>query len=224
MGATNESTNKIYLTTFQGMMVRRVAKGTPDAKMRINKMGDEVHELQFDTLSGYLDDIRLEEPPEKNPEYGKSWAFVIEDGDEVFELKLGAKGREASAFLSRLPNMDFSQPVKVKTYFIEGDDKKWRGFLAIHQNGEKVEPYFSKDNPNGLPQLESTVVDGETVWDGSKQRAFFLRMVEEKVLPKIRAERPLSEAATVSPVVVDDDIPMPDEKDEPEDVLDSLPF
>jgi len=234
MGATREETNKIYLTTFQGLMVRKVPKGTPDSKMRINKLGDEVHELQFDTLSGYLDDIRLEEPPEKNPEYGKSWCIVIEDGDEVLELKLGAKGREASAFLSRLPNMDFSKPVKVKTYWIQGEDKIYRGFLAIHQNGEKVLPFYTKEEPHGCPDLEVKVVDGENHYDGSKRRDFLLRVVNEAVLPKIRAERPLSESATIEPVVADavkeaisdaeEDIQPPTADDIPPDEDLDLPF
>jgi len=229
MGLERESTNKIYLTTFQGNMVRRVAKGTPDAKTRITKKGDEVYELQFDTLTGYLDNIRLEDPPEAHPEFGKSWVFSIEDGEELFELRLSAKSREAHAFLVRLPNMDFSQPVKIKSYWIKGDDDIYRGFLAVHQNGEKVEPYFSKEVPNGLPDLKKTVVDDVVHWDSSKRREFLLRMVNEKVLPKIKESRPLSEA-TVEPVVVDDtdvpdEPPMPTEEDVPtEDVLDSLPF
>lgn len=225
MGVTNENTNKIFLTTFQGMMVRRVAKGAPGAKPRITRKGDEVYELQFDTLTGYLDNIRLDDPPEKHPEFGKSWCFVIEDGDEVFELKLSAKSREAHAFLARLPSMDFSQPVKVKTYWIKGDDDIYRNFLAVHQGGEKVEPYFTKEEPHGLPDLVKQIIDDEVHWDGTDRRKFFLRMVEEKVLPKIREQRPLSEAALVEPVVEDDETPMPTEKDEPPvDPVDDLPF
>jgi len=83
--------------------------------------------------------------------------------------------------------------------------------------------------PNGLPDLKKTVVDDVVHWDSSKRREFLLRMVNEKVLPKIKESRPLSEA-TVEPVVVDDtdvpdEPPMPTEEDVPtEDVLDSLPF
>jgi len=213
MGTSNENTNKIYLTTFQGNMVRRVVKGTPDAKMRVTKKGDEVYELQFDTLTGYLDNIRLDDPPEKHPEFGKSWVFVIEDGDELFELKLSAKSREAHAFLARLPLVDFSQPVKVKTYWIKGDDDIYRNFLAVHQGGEKIEPWFTRDEPHGMPDLKKTIVDDVVHWDGSKRREFLLKLVNEKILPKIRAERPLSEA-TVEPVVVDD-TDLPDDGDDP---------
>jgi len=228
MGLDNENSSEIFLTIFQGMMARRVAEGTPDSKMRIKKGGDEVHELHFDTLNGYLDDIKLEDPPDSNPQWGKSWIFMIEDGNDVFKLRLGAKGREAHAFLARLPKIDFSQPIKIKTYWIEGEDKIWRGFLAIHQGGEKIEPWYTKEEPHGLPDLVKTVVDDEVHWDGSERRDFFLKLVTDKILPKIKEERPLSGAGTIEPVVAEQKeevVPEPTVEDVPEyPPDDDLPF
>ena len=229
MGLENEGTNEIYLTIHQGLITKRVAKGTPDAKLRILKNSKEVYEVGKNTLSGYLENIILDDPPVDHQEYGKSWIFTIVDGDDVFKLRIGAKGREAHAFLARLPNVDFSQPIKVLTYWIEGDDDVFRNFLAIHQGAAKILPYFTKEEPNGLPDLEVKVVDDIKYYDGVKRREFLLRMVNEKVLPKIKEQRPLSEA-TIEPAVVDDtdvpdEPPMPTEDDEPVgDALDSLPF
>ena len=227
---TNEGSNRTFLTVYEGKIAQRVSKDTPGAKHRITKSGKEVYELFFDTLTGYLEDIRLDDPPEANKQIGKQWCFVLEDGNETYELKLPHKSNSAFGLLSRLMNLDFSKPVKVKTYWITGDDDVNRGFAVflqiVGEEVKKVPPFFTRDDPKGLPAPKKIVIDGEERWDFTDRLKFLKRVVDEKILPRLKEARPLSEADKESYAPVEEPVaPPPTEEDfaEYEDSND-LPF
>jgi len=224
MALINESSNRTFVKIVNGKFAQTVSKDTKDAKHRVTKFGKDVWELYFDTLCGTFSDIRLDDPPEKFPQIGKQWAFVIEDGDDIYELKLPQRSIPAYGLLTRLMNVNYDQPVKIKVYRITGDDDVTRDYCVIHQEGEKIGPFFTKEVPNGLPALKQIVVNGEKAWDHTSRLKFFKKVVDEKILPKIKDANPIAETK-LKPAPVEEEVPPPTEEDVPDyNESDDLPF
>ena len=182
MGLANESDGGgNFLQVLFGQIVKKVPAGTEGAIQRTNKLGRVVHELQFNALEGTLKKIWVYE----SSEYQDSWVFVIDDGKNEYSLTVPYSSSYANGLLTRLPNVKFERPLKIKSYFIEGDDGKFRGYLAVHQDGEKVLPYFTKEEPHGLPAMKQIIVSGKEVWDDTDRLKFLRKMVDEKINPKL---------------------------------------
>jgi len=209
MGLANESGGGgNFLQVIYGNIVKRVQPGTEGAEERTNKMGKRVFEMKYNALEGTLKKIWVYE----SSEYQDSWVFVIDDGKQEYQLTVPYSSSYAFGLLSRLPNVKFERPVKIKSYYIEGDDGKSRGYLTIHQGDQKVAPYFTREEPHGLPDMQEIIVSGKKQWDSTDRLAFLRKMVDEKVNPKLAEMYPVEHTE-------------PETEAEPaEEELDDLPF
>lgn len=189
MGAVKQS-NAIYLGISDGKISRRVAQPTADSKERINKEGKVVHEEFYRGWSGRITNIATREN-----DYGKQWMVSLTDDEGTAILQMPYSSGYAAAFLKALPNVDLTQEVTLAPKLtIEGDKKKTT--LFINQGGKAVKWAYTKDNPNGMPELEQKKVKGKTVWDDSEIMAFLEKMVEEQVLPDLKVVSKLSDEDT----------------------------
>lgn len=135
-----------------------------------------------------------------HPSYGKFWNVVMQDGDDRYTLQMNYSGGYASAFLKTIPNADLSQRIRISPSMkIEGDKKKVTLFLS--QNGVPLKHFYTKDNPNGLPQMKQIKVKGKLSWDDSDMMEFLENMVKTTIVPKLKA----------APVTADADEPAGEE-------------
>ena len=216
MGLTNESQGGgNFLKVFDGEIRQKVSSETEGAVERTQKNGEVVYEKKFNTLMGTLKKIIL--LPRKREDYDDQWGFVINDGLNEYVLTLGYESGLACSFLFRLPNLNFERPLKLKTYWIEknkgaGD---YRPSLAIHQDGKKIERFFTKDEPHGLPEWKTVMISNKKHYDRSEMMAFLQKMVDEKVNPKLAElypvdhieKEPAEEAPPPPPAEDIDDLP-----------------
>jgi hypothetical protein len=172
--SNSQSTSTVFLSVVGGKISQKVKPETPGAVKRVNKMGNDIYELQFSKLSGILKNVKLKE----DDTYGNQYEIYLEDVGEGYVLQMPQSGRLASSFLSRLPNMDRTGYIEIGTWATE-EDGKTKQFLTVRQNDKVVPPYFSKDNPNGLPPLEQKKVKGQLVWDDSEQIEFYKELVKK---------------------------------------------
>ncbi len=171
-----------YITILGGKFCVRVAESIPGAVARVNKLGKTVHELFYDSFTGKLVNIRT-----KDGEYGKSWEFDFKDGGEVYTLQLSYSNSYATNLLKILPNADLTQEMKVQpSQKIE--DGKTKSSLFVSQNGVTLKHAYTKDVPNGLPQMVETTVRGQKVWDDTERLAFLQAMVNRDILPQLSKE------------------------------------
>lgn len=178
MGLGNHSGgNTTYLTIINGKITRKVSEGTPNAVPRTNKQGNVVYELHYDSLSGMIKSIDT-----KDGDFGKQWLVNIVDDLDNFQLQIPYSGKYAYSILRRLPNIDFNMPVMIKTGIYEE-----KSYLTISQDGEKVEYFFTKDNPNGLPEMEQIQVKGKPTWDDTKRLIWLENYVYENITPQLKA-------------------------------------
>lgn len=209
MGLENEGRNRNFLSLFKGDIVQRVPSDTPGAIKRFTKSGKEVHELHFNTLNGFIENVKVEDPPEDHKEYGRRWVFSIRDESNEYELGLPYSSSAANGILDRLMNVDFSKPVKIKSWYIE-DDGNYKQHITVDQEGERIDKFFTKENPMGRPEPKQITIDGQPRLDFTDALRFMEKVVKEKIKPKIAEANPLADAG-----FPEEEVPPPNTSDIP---------
>jgi hypothetical protein len=182
--ALGNNNNAIFLNIADGKIIRRFQNPTKDSRERTLTKGPNagkiVHEEIYSFVEGTITDIQT-----KDSEYGKSWLVTIEDNGEKYVLQMDYSSGYSSAFLKALPNVDVTKKVKLSPKMtIEGDKKKTT--LFINQGGTAAKHFYTKDEPNGLPQMVQKKVKGKMQWDDSEMMEFFENMVNTEILPKLK--------------------------------------
>lgn len=175
MGAINNNAAIIYLTISDGKICRRVPSPTATSKERINKEGRQVHEEHYNGWSGKIVGIETRES-----DYGKDWQVKVQDDDGIAILSFKYSSGYASSFLKALPNIDMSKDVTLSPKVtIEGEKK--RTILFINQDGKAIKWFYTRETPNGIPQMKQIKVKGVSTWDDSEMMEFLEGMVKLKM-------------------------------------------
>lgn len=161
---------KNYLKLSAGKIRKQAEPDDVGAEKRTYKDDKgEVHELweyNYDYLEGKIVGINKRE----HDEYGDTLEVEIYDGEtNVLQMKMGSSW--ANIFLSKLPNVDLSQPVRLQPYYF-AEDK--RSALVILQGKDKVESFFNKDNPiskYGGPEFPAELLNKKE-WNSKDKNTF----------------------------------------------------
>lgn len=153
-----------YFTVSDGQFVKRVKEPTEASQSRVNKNGVTVHEERYKALTGTIVSAEIRES-----DYGKDWSFkmVHEEGAYVIQMPYGS--RYATDLAKRFRNIRQGDAVRLMPWSLI-DDKtgKKRSGLAVYQGGQKLEPFFTRDSAEQLPQLKQVKVSGKMVWDSTE--------------------------------------------------------
>jgi hypothetical protein len=190
MGLDNRSEGN-YITIFGGKFAQRVPDGTEGAITRTNKLGKTVTEKFYDHFTGKLESIKVQDGT-----YGKTWNFGFRDSKELYILQLSYSNSFATAFLKMLPNIDLTKEMKLSPSTKEVDGKN-KSSLFVNQDGTAIKHAYTKDMPNGMPDMEQVIIKGEKVWDDTKRIEFLHNMVATTIIPKLartsQTETPIAE-------------------------------
>ena len=179
MGAVLQ-TNAIYLTISNGQLCRRFQSPTKTSKERVNKKGTTVHEEFYKGWKGRITGIAVQE----HKEFGKFWNVTIADEQGEAIIQMNYSSGYSAAFLKTLPNIDLNSDIVFSPSMkIEGDKKKATVFISQH--GKPIKWAYTKDEPNGLPELVKQKVKGKVVWDDSEICEFLEKMVFTQIVPKL---------------------------------------
>lgn len=182
MALENRETGN-YITILQGKFCQRVKDGTEGAVKRTNKIGKVVSEKFYDSFTAKLIDIKIADGT-----YGKTWNFYFVDQKETYILQLSYNNSLANTLLKILPNVDLTKELKLSPSQKE-ENGKVKTSLFVNQDGVALKHFYSKDNPNGLPQWKQIVVKGEKVWDSTDQLVFLENMVMTTIKPKLAGSK-----------------------------------
>lgn len=190
-----------YLSIYGGEIVREWRKARPsDDQIPLGKelqereisqgpnKGNTVWFIGYDYVTGTIDNIELDD----SGNWGASINITIKDIDETFILQLKADSSYGTDFLMKLPNIDLSQEVSFEPWSMTPDE--WlkltgksvagnRSGLTIRQgaNDDKVEKYYTKDDPKGLPEIIIKQGRGGTKVDSDDRDEFLLDRLEEYI-------------------------------------------
>ena len=179
----NNNQNKTFLGLREGKILKKVVAGTPDAVNYPTDAGEARWYLTFSSLTGYITGFRTKDGWKENT---IDLCVEITDAGEVFELQMQVGGGNFNSFVKALPNVDLAKEVTLSPKFEVVDNKK-QTTLFINQGGKAVKFYFTKDNPNGMPDAEKiTNSKGEIKgWDFADQQQFLLSYLEKEIKPKL---------------------------------------
>lgn len=172
-----EGAGTIYLSVANGKLVRQFKQATKESAERVNKTGKLVHEEFYKDLTGVITKIDT-----KENDYGKQWQIVFQDGEEKYMVQMPYSGRYSSSFLKALPNVQQGQPVRFMPWEMQDKadaNKKITGVTLYQDDGNgsvKIAPAFTKEDPNGLPEMTKAKVKGKIIWDDDAMMTF----LEEK--------------------------------------------
>lgn len=172
--------NGIFLSITNGKLVRQFKQPTDKSVKRINKVGKEVHEEFYDSITGYIKDIKT-----KETEYGKFWVVSVKDEKNTHFIELKYSSGYAVSFLKTLPNVSFSNVVTLTPKLTIDGDKK-QSVLFINQNGVGLKHYWTKADPKELPQLKQIKVKGVATWDDTDRMEYLEDYVKHNILPLIK--------------------------------------
>lgn len=186
-----ENAGMIYLSVANGKLVRQLKEATKDTTSRVNKTGRTVHEEFYKDLTGVITSIET-----KENDYGKQWQIVFTDGEDKYMVQMPYSGRYPSSFLKALPNLTNNLPVRFMPWEMQDKNdanKKVTGVtLYQDQDGNgmtKVLPGFTKEDPNGLPEMKKKRIKGKDVWDDTDMMEF----LEDFAKRWIAAGRPVTD-------------------------------
>ncbi len=211
MALNNFESRAVYLSVADGQLVQQFKEVQGDTKERVTKTGKLVHERFFRSLDGLITKIAT-----KENDYGKQWQITFTDGEENYVVSFSYSSRYASSFLKVLPNIEGAEPVRIMPWSMadkQDASKKVTGITLYQNDGNgwvKIAPAYTKEDPNGLPQMKKIKVKGKEQWDDTDMMAF----LEEKALQWVEIAKLAQAGMKV--------FKTPDEL--PEEGQDDLPF
>lgn len=205
---TNEKPIK-YFSFSRGQFTRRVDENTKGAISRKLEMGPNegktIYEVKVDQITGQLIDCKI-----KNGNYGKEFQLIFDVTEDehspefyALDFKFNSSGK---TLLKRLPNIDLSQDLALVCYTIDDVKKKGepvKNYYAVPYQGEiskagKVQPAYTRETPNGFPELKQIKVKGKNTWDDSDQLEFMENLIDSTNWPGMPGEAP-SEPTPTAP-------------------------
>lgn len=199
-GAKTRSESPVKYWTFsRGQFVRRVDESVKEATQRVLEKGPNkgkaIYEIFRDQITGRLVDCKV-----KDGEYGKSYQLIIDVSVEepefyAVDFKFNGSGK---SLLKKLPNIDLHADIALVCYTIDDTNAKGepvKNYYAVPYQGEiskagKVQPAFTKDEPNGLPPMEKKKIKGKDVWDDTEQIEYLEDLIKATDFPGVPGESP----------------------------------
>ena len=162
-------TNLTYLSVSDGNLVRQHKTANDRTTERVTKTGKLVFEERFRDLTGLIVNVNTREN-----DYGKQWQLTFEDEDDTYIVSMPYSSRYASSFLKALPNINIEEPLRFMPWAMKdkNDVSKTVTGITMYQDSTKIAPAYTKDEPNGLPQMQKIKVKGKEQWDDSAMMEF----------------------------------------------------
>mgnify|MGYP000943822227 CR=1 FL=1 len=164
----------------------RVFLGIKDGKITRRHRDSERVDV-YDELEGTLRSMWLKH----DGFYGPELHVTLRDAGIDYCLQMKLNSGYARSFMKIAPNFDMELPMKLTPSVRKRDDGNVDYGMFIRQNGQALKWYYTKETPNGLPEMTPCKVkdkNGALVdrWDGSEQLDFLVRAIIEqnKLIPQ----------------------------------------
>lgn len=171
-----------YYNVYKGSIISSANKDDDRAENIKKANGDDRWVIRDDEVEGMIRRILVKDAPEGSV-YGKKMVLVMEDESGFFTLESGLNSGYMNNFMAKAPSIDFSKMVVLAPVSIDKDNGKTSTYMTVEQGGEKVYPFFSRDNMGDVPDAKKDEVSGN--WDFTDQRKYIFKKVQEEVFPKM---------------------------------------
>ena len=174
--------------------------------------------VEFDFLEGIIKNAEISET-----NFGNKIKLSISDGPVSYVLSLAIESSYGKDFITKMNNLDLSKPVYFFPWTMTADawtqltgkkSEKGKSGLTLKQDGEKIAPYYTKDDPKGMPEIVEKRVGKQVKWDDTDRLAFFYDELD-KFVEKVSGSTQRNVERVVEDII---------SKAEKEVVVDDLPF
>lgn len=151
----------------------------PKTKETTTKYG-----YKYETVTGFVVDLTWYDTGDKYSTRYFGFKMKIRDVDQEYSLDMPYKSQILRRFLRTVDNIDWNKPLSISVFKGRAEDGKDPQIgIWFRQNGETVRPYFTKENPNGMP---SATYDKDTQeWDFKAQHSWLVAHLKEDIIPKV---------------------------------------
>lgn len=218
MGLSKTQRDVTFLSLSEGQIVMRVPEPTETSVSRkITKgknEGNIVHEEKFDKLTGFITGLEVEhkDVPFQKEKFSVM-KITMQDGDDIFKIEWPLGSSYSRSLITRLENVDYSEEVEFSTYWIQGDDEKYRGFVGLKQGGEKIEPRYEKED---LPEVKKVKVGKDKFAYNDEELLEFYEKVVNSLGEQLKDAAPEVNSSTPSQKPEDDEYQSEEESGEQE--------
>jgi len=175
----SKDSNGTYLKIFGGKIVQERTENFSsdnEVKVRENKLGKKVYYVEYDSVSGKLVHAEMRHIEDFGADVIE---LSIKDGIDNYQLSLNVNSRYGQSFMARMLAIDLDKPIEIIPYAFENKEGKKISGLNVHQNGQKINSLYTKDDPNGLPEAKQIRKGKELKWDFTDQTNFYYDKFEE---------------------------------------------
>lgn len=194
MGLESNEGSGTFVSIADGKIVQSFKENGEGRKVKVNKSGNTRYVVEYDAISGVPVGLKLKKSD--NPSFSDQYILTLLDGDDRFLVTFYKSSRVSAAILKAIPNVDLSQSVRVFPWKMQDSKDKTKEIqgVTLYQKGkgyekDKVPPAYTKEEPNGLPEMKKVKIKGKEQWDSSDMDEF----LEEKALAHFAKNKPTAE-------------------------------
>lgn len=173
----------IYVNIAFGRIRMKASKDDPKAVERKNKSGESSWGIEYQSISGVLDDVKFR----THEEYGNSWNVFIKDGTDNYCLQISEDSRFGVDFLKKLPNLHRGEPYKFTPYDYEKDKKRKIGLSIVDGGNNKVQSFYEKFTEKG-DKWEVELLHGFPTFTGNSKDKDDLKIYFTQVAKFLRTQ------------------------------------
>ena len=187
----------------------------------------------YSELFGIVTDMYLKDEEYMNISSRKFY-IVLEDEGERYIIGFNIESSYTSSILTFLMNADLSKPLTLhpreKNEIGKDGKEKLRRSILISQEGKFLKAYFTRETPNGLPEMQKIERRGGKIeWNKDAVLDFYEDLILNRLRPKVEGNKAkVSSVPHVQAVSSGDSVkPEPTVKtpwDDEDDVTEDLPF
>jgi hypothetical protein len=193
MGLGNNS-SAIYVDLRNGKVMRYSKTNEPGTMPVVSTKGDTRYYYIYDFIEGHVTNFSTREE-EIAGKTRLKFQIHMDDKGESYLVKMDVDSSYFRMFCSVLPNINWSYPVRLIPRMKEENQVKKSSMIVVN-NGNPVKFAFTKDNPNGKPEVTFTKnKKGEIVdIDREEELKFFFDLIAKAkanlVHPAVAAPAP----------------------------------
>jgi hypothetical protein len=157
-----------------------------DGKFYLSTDKEKAH--PYDELEGIITDIGVKIDTFEGTPIKKIYVIMESEG-EMYNVSFNIESSYASSFMTFIKNADLTKPLSLIPIMKEeekGGKQVKRLSILIKQGDGFMKSFYTKDNPNGLPQMKEMKLNGKTVWEKSDMIAFYEDVVTTELKPKVK--------------------------------------
>lgn len=159
----------------------------------------------FNELEGYITNFSLIDEEWEGTPQRKLIIKLTDDAGENFIVKVPFESVYTTQLISFLKSANLAEKLSLVGMFKEDKEGKKRNNILVKQGGKFVKGFYTKDNPNGLPQMVETIVNRKKVWDKSALLEYLENVVVNEFNVNVAKSTPVKQKELQTADVEEDD-------------------